>query len=219
MRFMFFFRFCRSSFHVSSLVLTVRLFFVDSTDSHPGLSNREEKKWFSYFDCSNTLQQQRSFIIFRLRNAFRRHGRNAITMNSMQTTVLRQYMRMIESVFFSPSHRRLLMRNEMGLALFEWKFTLNAKIPDNLAVATHTCTHTNKHTSIQRKAYMVFSRWIAYTESTHAHSNTNTNGGFIAFYYWRADTYLTFSFHNNTSFPSPLLMLLLLLPFDGVGRW
>lgn len=56
-------KFCRSSFHfVSSVMLTVRVgfFFVDSTDSHPGLSNREEKKWFSYFDCSNTLQQQHS---------------------------------------------------------------------------------------------------------------------------------------------------------------
>lgn len=73
-----------TSFHSKCRSTRCR-FFVDSTDSHPGLSNREEKKWFSYYDYLNTLQQQHSHKIFSARN----HRPQQINPSETTTTRIR----------------------------------------------------------------------------------------------------------------------------------
>lgn len=92
-----------TSFH-SKFVRYDAVFFVDSTDSHPGLSNREEKKWFSYYDYLNTLQQQHSHKIFSTRNHRAQQIKPSKKSNKIirfSRMISRNYLSNCKTIFFS----------------------------------------------------------------------------------------------------------------------
>lgn len=117
------------------------VFFVDSTDSHPGLSNREEKKWFSYFDCSNTLQQQHSCESLSCATTTTASIKCKIV--AFNVNFLNQMLLFTNELTKCNQIFRKFHWNFNSFGCFGCKMVVIPKISDNLAVATNTHRHTH----------------------------------------------------------------------------